>query len=52
MDNKPKVDKKTAHSITRHHEQHHNLLQASHSNEYRGYLSRKKYREKTSCNLV
>jgi hypothetical protein len=38
------VDKKTAHSdsITHHHEQHHNLLQASHSNEYRECLSSKK----------
>jgi len=41
-DNKPKVDKKTAHSITHHHEQHHNLLQTNHSNGYRVHLSSKK----------
>ena len=46
MDNKPKVDKKTAHSITHHHEQHYNLLQTSHSNQYRGCLSSKKSGEK------
>ena len=37
-----KVNKKTAHGITHHHEQHHNLLQAGHPNEYRGCLSRGK----------
>jgi len=40
------VDKKTAHSVTLRHEQHHNLLQASHSNEYRGCLSSEKSGEK------
>ncbi|MHC4216558.1 MAG: hypothetical protein ACYSWP_24685 [Planctomycetota bacterium] len=40
------VDKKTAHSvsITHHHEQHHNLLQAGHYNEWARCLSRKKFR--------